>query len=261
MKSTLPLAFFGLAALSGVSSAATIADLVHRWSFDTVSDSVGTANMTVNGTASLSGGALTLPGGGTRANNATLPIGATIGAATSLTVETWFTMGTGNGNWSKVWMFGTADTNYMDLTPRSGVLDQISASHKSTAASETNTRDGAGTVINFNQSYLGTVVYDTNADLISLYLNGALVGSKAWTGQVLDLGVTTENYIGSAVGFGDGDFIGSVDEMRIWNTALSGSEVATNAIAGPNVVGVVPEASSLLISCLGGFAFLRRRRA
>lgn len=260
MKSTIPLAFFGLAALSGAASAASLTDLVHRWSFDNVSDSVGAADLTVNGTASISGGVLNLPGGGTRINNATLPIGATIGAATSMTIETWFTMGTGNGNWSKVWMFGTADTNYMDLTPRSGELDQISASHKSTADPETNTRAGAGTVINFNQGYLGTVVYDTNADLMSLYLNGALVGSKAWTGQISDLGVTTENYIGSAVGFGDGDFIGSVDEMRIWNTALSSSEVAANAVAGPNVIAV-PETSSLLISCLGGFAFLRRRRA
>ncbi|MES2439869.1 MAG: LamG domain-containing protein [Verrucomicrobiota bacterium] len=259
MKLMTPLALAGLAAFSGVASAATIADLAHRWSFDNSSDSVGAANLTVNGTATLSGGALNLPGGGPRANNATLPIGATIGASTSLTVETWFTMGTGNGNWSKAWMFGTSDTNYMDFTPRSGDLNQISASHRSTGFSETNTRTGTSMVINFSQGYLGTVVYDANADLISLYLDGSLVGSKAWTGQVSDLGATTENYIGSAVGFGDGDFIGSVDEMRIWTTALNSSEVAANAAAGPNVV--IPETSTLLISCLGGFAFLRRRRA
>ncbi|RYD40127.1 MAG: hypothetical protein EOP85_14775, partial [Verrucomicrobiaceae bacterium] len=171
MKPAIPITIIALTALTGVASATSLMDLAHRWSFDNANDSVGTANASVNGTASLIGGALILPGGSPRTNNATLPISSTISAATSLTVETWFTMGTGSGDWGKVWMFGTSNTNYMDFTPRSGTneLNQISGSHKSDiGGAETNTRSATGTVINFNQGYLGTVVYDSDADLISL---------------------------------------------------------------------------------------------
>ncbi len=216
-------------------------DLVHRWSFDDPNDSAGSANVALTGGAALSGGKLTLPGGGARTNYASVPIGPTLASADSLTVEAWFTTTT-NQNWSKVWMFGTPGANgaasrYIDFTPRSGIDGSPPSSSFNPSNAEVNTRGTPNSpALDAGTLYLSTVVYDEAGDEIRLYLNGALADSVAWNGTISQLGETTQNFIGAAVFYGDPDFAGSVDELRIWKGAMGEAQVAANAAAGPDAI-------------------------
>lgn len=228
--------------------------LVHRWSFDTLNDSVGTAHATLAGTASLSGGALLLPGGGARSNYASVPIGPTLNAASSLTVETWFTTNT-NQNWSKVWMFGTpggaGDTSkYIDFTPRVGIgTNYPSASFIPGAPPEINTRaDPNSATLAAGTQILSTVVYDDPGNQIRLYIDGSLVDSVTWNGTISQLGNTTQNFIGSPVFYNDACFNGSVNELRIWAGAMGDAQVAADASAGP--AAIAPHDPNLVVASL-----------
>jgi len=215
--------------------------LVHRWSFDSLKDSAGTANATLTGTAALSGGMLVIPGGGARTNYAAVPIGATIAAASSLTIETWFTS-TANQNWAKVWMFGTpgADGNsskYIDFTPYTGLDPHIPSASFNPSNAEVNTRGAPNaTPLDAGVQILSTVVYDDPGNEIRLYLNGTLADSAVWNGTISQLGNTTQNFIGAPVSYNDSCFNGSIEEFRIWNGAMSAAQVTANATAGPGTV-------------------------
>ncbi|WP_193214193.1 LamG-like jellyroll fold domain-containing protein [Luteolibacter marinus] len=219
-------------------------DLAHRWSFDTLADSAGSADAVLVGTASLSGtGSLTLPGGGTRTNHATVPIGSTIAGLSSMTVDTWFTMNA-QQDWSKVWMFGTTlgssnASPYIDLTPRAGTGgNPPSAGFKAAGTNaESNTRnDPNPAALATATEYHATVVFDADKDTISLYLDGTLADSTTWTGQISDLGNTVDNFIGAPVFYNDANFNGSVNEMRIWDGALSPGKVMAYHSAGADSV-------------------------
>lgn len=216
-------------------------DLVHRWSFDDLNDSAGSANVALTGGAALSGGRLTLPGGSPRTNYASVPIGPTLASADSLTVEAWFTVATLQ-NWSKVWMFGTpgasgAASRYIDFTPRTGITNNPPSTGFNPSGAEVNTRGGENPpALAAGTPYLSTVVFDDPGDEIRLYLNGVLADSVAWNGTISQLGETTQNFIGAAVFYGDSDFAGSVDELRIWKGAMSEAQVAANAAAGPDAI-------------------------
>ncbi|MBN2476327.1 MAG: hypothetical protein JXB62_17070, partial [Pirellulales bacterium] len=56
------------------------------------------------------------------------------------------------------------------------------------------------------------------------YLNGALVGEGTWTGQLIDSPAPLT--LGSNSDFNSTRFAGMFDEVRIWNTARSQSEIA-----------------------------------
>lgn len=232
--------FLGLLGLGAVNLQAQ--QLVHRWSFTNLDDSVGAANATLNGTASVTGGQLVIPGGTARTNYASLPIGATIASSDSLTVEAWFTSTT-NQNWAKVWMFGTpqaneAATGYIDLTPFTGITaNPPSTGFKAPAGAQTNTRGGT------NPAALGTgtqihsvAVFDDAANEIRLYLNGTLADSEVWNGTISQLGNTTQNFLGAAVFYGDPCLNGSINEFRVWKGAMTAARVSANSTAGPDTV-------------------------
>lgn len=220
--------------------------LAHRWSFDNLTDSVGGATAVLNGTASVSGGNLVLLGGGTRTNHASIPIGKTIARSSSLTIDAWFTTTT-DGDWSKVWMFGTSgpgygDIAYMDFVPRSGGGEGnvTTASFKAPGFDEANTRAGTNQQMTAGTPYHVTVVYDSVADLISIYVNGQLSDTGAWTGEISQMGNTLDNFIGAAVFFGDQDWKGTVDEFRIYRGALTASQVTASHSGG---VSTLPDVS------------------
>ena len=218
-------------------------DLVHRWSFNDATDSVGGASVSLNGTASIAGGKLVLAGGGTRANHAVVSIGPTIAASSSLTVETWFTISTAAQTWRKLWMFGVAggsaaQSGYIDFTPFSGSAgNPPSSSFKTVGGAEITTRADPNPPIQATGTQiLSTVVYDDPGNQIRIYLNGVLADSEIWTGTISQLGSTTQNFIGAAVFFGDLDWAGTVDEMRIWQGAMGDAQALANFNAGPDAI-------------------------
>lgn len=111
--------------------------------------------------------------------------------------------------------------------------------------------------IGTNQWFHVAAVIDFSSDSIFIFVNGQPV---ATTGTVNFAGTTTANTVSmrSSIGSGfsstgspSGFFDGKLDDVRIYNTALSASEVAA----------LVPEPSTAGLLLLGGLAFgaIRRR--
>ncbi len=85
--------------------------------------------------------------------------------------------------------------------------------------------------------YLTAVI---NVDMMQLYLDGELVMEDVYEGPIASDGPETE--IGHA---SDGGFVGAIDEVVIYNKALSGNEVKQNYQADGLVVSSVSDAGKL----------------
>lgn len=108
-----------------------------------------------------------------------------------------------------------------------------------------------GSAIFNGQWHHVAATYNSTTGLKTLYYDGAQLGSSL---AVPDLAVTAQNFrIGSLQHpFGTEEFNGTLDEVKVYNTALTLSEIQAAA---------VPEPSGVMLGLLGGalFAGLRRR--
>ncbi|MDB6076461.1 MAG: LamG domain protein jellyroll fold domain protein, partial [Akkermansiaceae bacterium] len=209
-----------------------------------------------NGTASVSGGSLVLPGVGTRANYAEVPIGRTIASSSSMTIEGWITPTLDGQTWSKTWMFGTPGpdeftSTFVDFTPYSGITDfPPSISFRTPALGQITTRDAPNpATIPANTEYHINAVYDSAAHTMSLYINGTLADSAPWNGEMFLLGNTTQNFLGAPVLYNDPDWTGTIAELRIWKGAMSATDVANSQTAGKDSLPVIqpPAAAPVVI--------------
>lgn len=242
---TLLTASFGGTNVSrSITVGAIPTELAHRWSFSNNTDSVGNASVSLFGAAAIAGGRLLLPGGGARSNCATVNIEGTLNSTVSLTVETWLYI-TNQQDWAKVWMFGRKAEDagdpwmsYIEFTPRAGASGGVpSMSFNPTSGNEVNSRGGSNPALMSNAgSYYVVNTYDAANNLMSMYVNGALVDSAPMgNGNITQLD-PDESYFGAAVHYDDPCFNGAIDEIRVWKGVLSPSQIAYNATAGPNVV-------------------------
>jgi len=86
-----------------------------------------------------------------------------------------------------------------------------------------------------------TCVYDPPNNTLNLYRNGALVstlspvttGAKAFS---LTNVYNVNSWLGRSMYNGDGSYGGTIDEFRIYDTALSQVQVAIDSALGPDVV-------------------------
>jgi hypothetical protein len=255
--------------LLGANLTAPAATVVHRYSFAVNgSDSIGGANATLIGGANVNNGQLVLPGGTPRTSYASLPlsVGTEINGFTALTIEIWFTQNVPQ-NWSKAFYFGNNAGGFADdgleLCPQkgdgSGSAKVEFLNNRVADAFGANNGGEPSPIYDVGNQHYVAAVFDTANDLLSFYSDGLLAGTKPiFSGELSDLNLSGL-FIGAAVGWGDPDFNGSVDEFRIWNGALSDTEVAAQMVAGPNVVVPEPSCCALLASAAGSLVFRRRR--
>ena len=216
--------------------------LQHRYSFTSdASDSVGGANGTLMGSATISGGQLHLPGGpGSVAggNYVQLPHGMFLGD-NSVTVETWLTDNAGV-TWAEPWCIGgsttaiTGDTgnNYISLIPHSNTPDMRAA------FKESGTEDDviwSNNTLPLNTEEYVVLTYNASSRTAMLYLNGVLVAVNNIPYTPSSLGDTYDNFLGLDE-FNDNLFQGSIDEFRIWNGSVTPLYLTVSTAAGPNVV-------------------------
>ena len=91
-----------------------IATLTHRYTFNSdTSDSVGTANGTLQGGANVSGGSLVLDGN--PGSYVELPPGLLQGYP-AVTVDTWVTFNTAQ-TWARLWYFGDDRADEFYIAP------------------------------------------------------------------------------------------------------------------------------------------------
>lgn len=236
---------------------------MHRWSFDSLADSVGGANVTLVGGASLMGGQLELPGGDAKRDYASVSIGSTIAAAQSMTVETWFTLDAG-GSSAKAWFFGTTIPNNFDASTYFGLSPDTNApklDFKPQGFHEYNTFGAPEPTAlpTYNVELYMVAVYDAGQNQMRMYLNGVLVDYGSMGGfNVSAMGNTAENFFGTTTNFfGDPDMDGRINEMRVWNGVLTETEIAQHQSLG---VAIVPEPTVGMLSMIAGVGFVQVRR-
>jgi hypothetical protein len=246
-------ALFVLTLFTAISSGA----MVHRYSFTSdASDSIGTANGALMGDASISSGAVQLDGDGDYVN---LPGGAiAINGFSSITFEAWWTHDD-QDSWQRVFDFGAgldgSGGQCVFFTPTSGNNTNrlaISNDKPSYTGGGEEQAEGSGKLATGSYHMAGVV--DVTNGQLRYYLNGSPVDSVTLTKTISGL---SNDYalLGRAL-YNDPYLDGSIDEFRIYNTALTNGEVLASFNAGPDV----PEPATMSLLALGGLCVLRRRR-
>lgn len=219
-----------------------VTSLEHRYSFDDsgaqASDSAGQSDGTVVNTTLDGSGALALAGSDSD-EYLELPAGI-MSALQNVTVEVWFTWSGGN-NWQRVFDFGNSDVGqgeqgvgdtYFFLTPKTSTNSVLQLTFTPGGFSGEVLVEAAQPAPADVPVHAAAVVDDTN-DTLSLYIDGALEGSVAFTDALSDL-MDVNNWIGRSQYGADDEFGGSIDEFRIYSMALSATQIELSYTSGPD---------------------------
>jgi hypothetical protein len=217
----------------------------HRYSFASngnATDVYGTANGTANGGATFTTNGVVLDG---ISGYVSLPPGA-ISNLTAVTMESWVTFGTITNN-SYIFSFGTTDLNgagadYIFCTPHgNGTRAVVSGSDPGWQAEQ-----GAviSSTLDNQTNVMVATVFNPSANNICLYLNGVLVANN--TNVTTSLASVSDqlSYIGKSLYTGDPYLKGTINEFRIYNSALPYSQIAVDAAAGAG--RIVPSTGNLV---------------
>lgn len=279
----LSLSFASATAMAAMSLPSGAA-LINLYTFNSgnANDSVGGRNGTVVNPANavFSNGKLDLSanngGGSANATDAfvDLPNGLFSDAIQSTTgggvagaasFSLWFSVST-NRNWAAALSFGSSNdgegqsgsgsaTDYIQLIPSAGTgANPLRlTTHRANVAGE-GFLDTTTAALNVPINAVGVF----NGTNFSFYVNGVQIGTPTAMPAGLDLSTftNTNNWLGRSQ-WGDPVFDGSFDQLAIYNTALTASEVTTAYNAGPVAV---PEASGAMLGLLGAASLISRRR-
>ncbi len=243
-----------LLAGSAVASAATSGP-VGWWKFDetsgtTAADSAGKNNGTLlpadpnskglgphwvtggefNGAIEFRGGA-----GGTASDYVQLPIGNLINTLSSATFAVWANWGgSSGGDWQRIFDFGSGTSIYAFLAAnRAGTQSPRFAMRSATVGEQTVT---APATLASGWHHLAVTV-DSAAMTLTLFLDAAPVATGTTTILPKDMGVTTQNWVARSQYPADSYYKGDVDDLRIYDRALTADEVG-NAMGGGLGYGV-----------------------
>jgi alpha-L-arabinofuranosidase len=230
-------ASLGLSAAQTVQVIYVPVSLVHRYSFSetsgtTVADGIGGPawNGTLPNGGTFGAGQLTLAA--TNSQYVELPAGI-LSNYTAVTIEAWASFGPlpsacffyGFGN-----IIGSSGYNYIFCQPRNG---RIAITAGDYSGEQNTSPNPSGNWSGYTHLHI-TAVYDPPGGHLALYTNGVLAAiNNAVTipfSSVNDL----YSFIGRSLYSADSYFDFSLDEFRIYNGALSASQIAATDALGPN---------------------------
>jgi len=241
-----------LAEVKANYAAGPVKPLVHQYTFEdgTANDSVGSAHGTLVGDAAVVDGALVLDGDGDWMD---MP-GDVIAMNTysEVTIETWFTsVAGGNTGFHMVTAFGEEGTGdnpgygykYICITPARG--DDVSRAMIQTVSMDNDPwseETGVSDVIEHDDGLPHHMVCTVDNTELAFYVDGVLIGTAALDppgNSIAGIG-TDAAHIGKGVYGVDPLWAGSVEELSIYNRALSLAQVEANYAAGPQKAGPAP---------------------
>jgi autotransporter-associated beta strand protein len=209
------------------SSGTSAADATgHGWTGTLVNSASHVAGYS-NNAVNLSGGSsqyVTLPGG-------------VVSDLEAFSITAWVKLTT-ISTWSRIFDFGTGQSVYMFLAPQNGVNNSVRFAITTGGGAGEQVIDGTAPLPAGVWTHVAVTVSGTTG---LLYVDGVLVGANSSMAMNPSfLGNTTQNYIGKSQ-YNDPYFDGQVDEFRIYNGALSASEVATflTPLAAPENVTAI----------------------
>lgn len=257
------------------------ATLIHRYSFAAdASDSVGGANGTLNGDATIANGKLVLSGN--QGSSVILPSGILSGVD-EVTIETWVTFPGAINPFANLCAFGYSDTTPLDTYIGDGGNYITFCPHTGGGTAQANFGQGipgnlgerdailAGTVFDNMTNLQIAIVFHPKAGYQAFYTNGVLCATISMWNNLIDpvayqdpaftnksilsytLGLDTTNFIGQSLYTGDPGLLANVDEFRIYNGALTQSQIQADYAAGPNSlpgpsVTIAPSGKNVIIS-------------
>ncbi len=256
----------GIVAVAAFAATSASAALVSRYSFDetsgtTVSDSVGGFHGTLNGEAVFDGSGSAVLNGTSGTYVSLNP--ASLSGLGAVTLDAWFTYSVPNDN---VHLFsidnggGTGSGgSYLRLNVHSSDPGPFIEAIQGWGGNKT--VDDVS--LAQNQEVHVTVVYDGVNNYEALYVDGALAFElagdastvKALSGYPMDVFTLGRS---PWVNSGDPNLVGSINEFRVFDGALTAGEIQTYDTLGSQVI---PEPATIgLIGVFGaGMLFVRRR--
>ena len=230
-----------------VANAASLGP-VGWWRFDektgtTAADSSPNKN---NGT--INGGAAWTPGQIDGAvlcdgNNdyVSLPIGSVISKLTSATFAVWTNYSQQGGAWQRILDFGTGETVNMFLTPAIGGSNTgVLRFAITTSGSGGESQLSAANRLVADWHHVAVVI-NGDSRAMQMFLDGEVVANGST--QVLPnaLGTTTNNWLGRSNYAADAYYSGALDDFRIYDRALSQSDIKTVMKGGGYGVALGPQ--------------------
>lgn len=248
--------------------------LIHRWTFDdspdgiVVPDVVGDADgMLVNttGLSAFADGQLTLGNNGSQGSNdgngdfVDLPNGL-VSSLTQMTIEVWTTWNLQTQGWARIYDMGTsnngegvspgagnAGVHDFYVTPKSGGNDadgNVLLEYRlggNAPSIQPGGRMAAGEEVMVAQ------VTDDKSGRTKLFINGVVVGGFKPPFPLKDV-VDNNVWLGRSQ-WPDPLYVGSYNDLRVYDTALSAQQIAADYLAGPTELGTLP-------APYGGFALV-----
>jgi hypothetical protein len=234
-------------AQAGATPNSGMVGLAHYWRFDegagiTAYDSVGTNNGTLgtgcSWTTGVSNGAVAL--NGTSGAYVSFAPGL-VSSLANFTVAAWVNVAVSNA-WQRVFDFGSGSGTYMFLSPEAGTGGPLRFSITTSGSGGEQQINGPATLSDGVWHHVAVTLSNTVG---ILYLDGIAIGTNSsMTLTPAALGSTTANTIGQSQFAGDPHFTGSVDDFRIYPSALSAAQVGALAIG--NVQFTVSQTNSNL---------------
>ncbi len=135
------------------------------------------------------------------------------------TISTWVKL-ISFGSWSRIFDFGNGEDSWMMLSPQSGSLNTLGYGV---------THDGESHDVSVNYVFPKFkwvhIALVQEGDSSSIYADGVELGRGYMPVKPADLGLTTANYLGKSQFEADPYMNGTLDEFRIYNRALSATEI------------------------------------
>ena len=186
----------------------------------------------MEGAATISGGQVHLDG--TRGTFVNLP-GGLIAGDSAVTFEFWATLGA-NKSWARVFDQGSTNGNKgghdLYFCPHSGAKDfrlTIMDPHPTERVVTV-----PGNLDNQTNLHIACVL-DPASGFMGIYTNGVLAALRKDLASLSSVD-TNVFFLGRSLFASDAPLNGSIDEFRIYNTALSASAIAASFSNGPNAV-------------------------
>jgi hypothetical protein len=223
-------------ALATLMASQASATLRHLYTFNdgTANDSAGTAHGTlVNGAATTFDGQVDLDGADDYVD---LPGGTiAINTYTNVTLESWFTLDA-TPAWQRLYDFGDTNVdnlgrNYIFYSPSTGLGDHRAViSDADPGFNSEQVAIGGPTLGTGLEHHIAVTI--SNGGNMTLYRNGVQVAQTALTKSLATVS-TAFALLGESTYPGDSNLNGRIDEFRIYDTALSATDVLNSFNTGP----------------------------
>ena len=202
--------------------------MIHQYTFNTgslVTDGVGASAGTLMGGATMSGGQALFPYQGPYVQ---LPAGV-LGSSSSVSIEMWMYVSSSNtAGWPRLIDFGTSGAvNNMNIARDSNTGYLVSAYNSPTGFVEAVTSFAFASL-----GYVHVVLVVPSGGYAQLYVNGNLALIAPSTFTIPSVSQQTLFYIGRSPNGLTLRLVGSVDELRIWSSALDATQVKASYTAG-----------------------------